>query len=81
MVLPERDSQRKGTKTTGGKRAAKSKKNPGNSAEVFLIFREKKIKIKLLWNGRKSFSYLNDMHGVRFTGNQDITYSSKFLSN
>jgi len=49
MVLPERDSQRKGTKTTGGRRAAKSKKNPGNSAEVFLIFREKTIKIKLLW--------------------------------
>jgi hypothetical protein len=38
-----------------------------------LIFREKTIKIKLLWNGRKNSSYLNGMPGVQFTGNQDTT--------
>jgi hypothetical protein len=60
----------KGTKAPGGKRAAKSKKNLGDSAEVFLTFREKTIKIKPLWNGRKSSSYLNGMPAVQFTGNR-----------
>ena len=70
----ERDIQGKGTKAPGGKRAPKSKKNPGSSAgspEVFLIFREKRSKIKLLWKRRRSSSYLNGMSGVQFTRNQD----------
>lgn len=49
----ERYIQGKVTKAPGGKRAAKSKKNPGSSAEVFLILEKKRLKLNSFGRGGK----------------------------